>query len=274
MFARARLLLLAAVLALTTTALLATTVACSNAGKETPATENPAAPGEPAESEGALAQLEGYPEDIAPLYEVKLLDTVYYSSIDDPVWGGGRQNYYHSVWESNVPWEEVRDHYRELCDTIDEEDSNDEIVVGYIGDYKIWLNTGFHNDKNMAYLSVYLPKEQVVNENKFYADFPADIVELPDALSAYEEKYYHTLVRPYDTYYESQLRALDANGDQKPDINGAGVMDFYEAKYKDAEEFTIDRATNTVTWKDGVYEVLVVYQDEYGTGVLSVGFNR
>lgn len=274
MFARARLLLLVAILAIATTALLATTIACSNAGRETPAAENPATPGDPAEGEEVLAQLEGYPEDIAPLYEVKLLDTVYYSSVNDTTRGEGRRNYYHSVWEANVGWEQVRDHYRELCDTVVEDESSDEVVVGFIGDYEIWLNTGFHNDKNMAYLSVYLPEADVVDENKFYADFPADMVELPAELSVYDEKYYNTLVREYDTYFESQLRVRDANGDQKPDINGAGVMDFYEAKYKDAEEFAIDRATNTVSWKDGAYKVLVVYQDEYGTGVLSVGFNR
>ncbi|MDP2400788.1 MAG: hypothetical protein Q8M66_02305, partial [Actinomycetota bacterium] len=131
--------------------------------------------------ERVLEQLPGYPHDAVPLYEVKLLDTVYYSVRNDPQWAiveGGLRNFYHSVWESEVPAADVLAYYRELCDEIDEDSTFGEQLTGRIGVYDIFLNTGFHNDKNMAYLSVDLPRNTVTEVNPFFEEYPEGLVEL------------------------------------------------------------------------------------------------
>lgn len=227
--------------------------------------------------EFVLAQLPDYPHDVVPLHEVKLLDTVIYSVRNDPQWAsveGGLRNFYHSVYESNIPASEVLTYYRGLCDSIDEEMTMDEQLYGTIGPYDISLNTGRHNDKEMVYLSVDLPRASVAQTNRFFADYPADLVELPASFKVFEEKYVDSIMRGSEIMYERHFDVLDLDGDGNPDLQGDACLDHFQAQYGARDGFTLDRENRMATWTDGEYRVTVAFMSHFGRGVLEVGRDR
>lgn len=254
-------------------------VAGCSADKGASDTPAPSASGDQtaAPEEFVLTQLEGYPHDVVPLYEVKLLDTVYYSVRNDPQWSaleGGLRNIYHSVYESNIPAADVLEYYRGLCDTVDPEYGNEEMLKGTIGEYTIWLNTGFHNDKNMVYLSVDEPKSKTVEENKFYTDYPEGIVEAHPSMQFFEEMYYDSIVSGSDIWYDRHFEIADLDGDDKADLRGEARLDYYEERYSDKEGFEIDRQYYFVKWIDGEYTVQVAFNEDSNRGVIKVGRDR
>ncbi|MDZ4179057.1 MAG: hypothetical protein U1E29_07475 [Coriobacteriia bacterium] len=226
--------------------------------------------------ERVLEQLPGYPHDAVPLYEVKLLDTVYYSVRNDPQWAiveGGLRNFYHSVWESNVPAADVLAYYRDLCDEIDEDSTFGEQLTGRIGVYDIFLNTGFHNDKNMAYLSVDLPRSTATEVNPFFEDYPKGLVELDGSFAVYEEQHYQTLFGINDVFYTRQFDIVDANGDGRPDYEGDARLTYFEERYGDRTNFVLDSVYGSARWTDGEYNVVVAFSGDGSRGALTIGYD-
>ncbi len=253
---------------------------CSD-GSASNGTADQAAPAPPEEAgapveERVLEQLPGYPHDVVPLYEVKLLDTVYYSVRNDPQWEiveGGLRNLYHSVWESNVPAADVLAYYRDLCDEVDEESSFGEQLYGRIGVYNISLNTGFHNDKNMAYLSVDLPRDTLAEINPFFEEYPEGLVELDGSFAVYEEMYYQALFGGNDVFFTRHFDIIDTNGDGRPEYEGDARIAYFEERFGDKPDFEVDPEYNTVKWTDGEYNVVVAFSGDSSRGALTVGYD-
>lgn len=265
-----------AILAFALTALLVTGCTSSAGDTAKPDARQEPLAGQPA-AEPTLAQLPGYPEDAVPLFEVKKLDTVYYSVRNDPQWAaveGGLRNLYHSVWEASVPAADVLEHYRSLCDTVDAEMTMGEQLYGTIGPYRIFLNTGFHNDKEMAYLSVDLPKAEVSETNKFFGDYPAELVELPASFKVFEEMYYETLVSSTNIRYERHFDIADLDGDGAADLRDDARFSYFEERYGSKEAFKVDREYLTASWQDGEYSVVVAFMESSDRGVVTIGKNR
>ena len=261
--------------------LLALTVAgCSPAEEpatapEAPATETPAeAPEAPAE--WTVRLLEGFPEDTVPLYKSDLLDTAFYSVRNDPQWAaveGGLRNIHHVVYHTAAPSAEVLEHYLGLMSATTDGDASDGSIEGTIGKYTVWVNTTEESSYNAVYMSVDLPKAEVTETNPFYTDYPVDLVETPAEFVFFEDKYYEYLYRSTDMAYWRQFDIADRDGQNGPDLSLEDVYAYYQERYGDKPEFTIDRDARQMTWKDGKYSVTIAFYEGGGRGVLEIGWD-
>jgi hypothetical protein len=232
--------------------------------------------GKTADAEWTVTLLDGYPEDEVPLYKSNLLDTAYYSVRNDPQWAavdGGLRNIHHIVYQTDVDIAEVRDYYRDLMDTVDEERTMGDQVEGTIGKYTVFVNTSEQGSYNAVYVTVDLPKTEVTETNPFYADYPEGLVETPESFVFFEEMFYRTIYRKTDMSYTRHFDIADLDGDTRPDLEGDARYAYFEERYGTKDEFVANRDSGTITWRDGEYVVTVAYMSGYARGVLSVGMD-
>lgn len=253
---------------------------CSPAEEPTATPEAPAAEA-PAETPEAPAEwtvqlLEGWPEDVVPLYKSDLIDTAYYSVRDDPQWRaveGGLRNIHHVVYHTAAPPAEVLEHYLGLMSEKSDDDASDGYIEGTIGNYPVEINTTEESSYNAVYISVDLPKAEVTETNPFYADYPADLVETPAEFVFFEDKYYEYLYRGTDMAYWRQFDIADLGGEPGPDLSLDDVYAFYQERYGDKPEFAVDTASRMITWTDGQYSVTIAFYEGGGRGVLELGWD-
>lgn len=241
----------------------------------TSAEETPAANGSAAPAEWEVTLLDGYPEDVVPLYESTLIDTSYYSVRNDPQWAaieGGLRNFYHVVYHTDVPIADVLAHYKGLMTNVDDSASDNEIE-GTIGQYTVWVNATEEGSYNCIYLRVDLPKAEVTQTNPFFAEYPSDLVETPECFAFFEEIYYQTLYTSTDMSYTRHFDVADLDGDGTVDLDAEGCYAYFAERYGDREEFTINRDAGMITWLDGEYEVTVAFMSGYDRGVLVIGWD-
>ncbi len=276
------------VVALLLSGLLALSGCAGANGKDAGSQQEPTATAGEGESTGDTSELtsadtwevtllDGYPEDVVPLYKSTMLDLVYYSVRNDPQWAaveGGLRNTYHVVYHTDADIAEVREYYKGLMDTIDEESTVGDIVVGTIGKYDVWINTGEQESYNIVYMSVDLPRAEVTEVNPFLADYPADLVEVPACFDFFEDMYYRVTYEDNDMKYTKHFDVVDLDGDGKVDLDTEGCYSYFEERYADKEEFAIDRDAHMVTWVDGKYRVTVAFMADYDRGVLVLGWDH
>ncbi len=262
--------------------LLALTVAAGCSPAEDPGSTSEAPAGESsAEAPEAPAEwtpqlLEGFPEDVVPLYKSDLIDTVFYSVRNDPQWAaveGGLRNIHPVVYQTAVAPAEVLDHYLGLMDSTTDADPSDGAIEGTIGKYTVWVNTTEQGSYNAVYMSVDLPKAEVTETNPFYAEYPADLVETPGEFVFFEDKYYEYLYRGTDMAYWRQFDIADLGGEPGPDLSLEDVYAYYQERYGDKPEFAIDTASRMITWTDGKYHIVMAFYEGGGRGVLEIGWD-
>lgn len=249
--------------------------AAPDAAGETP-TGSPTDASAEAPAEWTVQLLEGYPEDVVPLYKSDLLDTVSYSVRNDPQWAaveGGLRNIYHVVYQTAAAPAEVLEHYLGLMESTTDPDPSDGTIEGTIGKYTVWLNTSEQGSYNAVYMSVDLPKAEVTETNPFYTGYPADLVETPGEFVFFEDKYYEYLLHDTDMAFWREFDIADRDGKDGPDLSLEDVYAFYQERYGDKPEFTIDRDTRTITWTDGEYQITLVFYEDGGRGVLEIGWD-
>ncbi|MHB1137078.1 MAG: hypothetical protein ACYCXR_08675 [Coriobacteriia bacterium] len=264
--------------------LLALTVA-GCAGDEDPGAA-PDAAGGPAETpaeapaeapaEWTVQLLEGWPEDVVPLYKSDMLDTALYSVRNDPQWAaveGGLRNIHHVVYHTAAPPAEVLEYYLGLMSATSDADASDGYIEGTIGKYEVDVNTTEESSYNAVYVTVDLPKAEVTETNPFFADYPADLVETPAEFAFFEDKYYEYLYRSTDMAYWRQFDIADLGGEKGPDLSLEDVYTYYQERYGDKAEFAIDRDTRMITWTDGKYHVVLAFYEGGGRGVLEIGWD-
>jgi len=258
--------------------MLAFSVTGCSAGDE-PAASPDDAPGASAEAtseEWTVHLLEGWPEDIVPLYKSDLIDTAYYSVRNDPQYAaveGGLRNIHHVVYQTAAPTAEVLEHYLGLMSATTDADASDDYIEGTIGEYPVQVNTTEESSYNAVYVTVDLPKAEVTDTNPFYTDYPADVVEVPGEFVFFEDKYYEYLYRRTDMAYWRQFDIADRDGQSGPDLSLEDVYAFCQERYGDKPEFTIDRDARQMTWKDGQYNVVMAFYEGGGRGVLEIGWD-
>ena len=257
--------------------MLVSLLGCSgNGSSEGVASSTPEISDEQQAAEWTVNPLEGFPLDTVPLYKSDLLDTSYYSVRNDPQWAaveGGLRNIYHVVYHTSAPPQEVLEYYLGLMESKTDADASDGYIEGVIGGFPVELNTTEESSYNAVYLSVDLPKSQVTEENPFFDDYPAELVETPAEFIFFEDKYYEYLYRNTDMAYWRQFDIADLNGDDIPDLSLEDVYTFYESIYSEKPEFAIDRASRQMTWKDGEYSVVMAFYEGGGRGVLEIGWD-
>ena len=240
------------------------------AAEEAPA-ETPEAP-----AEWTVQLLEGYPEEIVPLYKSDLLDTAFYSVRNDPQWAaveGGLRNIHHVVYQTSATPGEVLEHYLGLMSATTDGDASDGSIEGTIGKYTVWVNTTEESSYNAVYMSVDLPKAEVTETNPFYTDYPVDLVETPAEFVFFEDKYYEYLYRSTDMAYWRQFDIADRDGQNGPDLSLEDVYAYYQERYGDKPEFALDTDARMITWTDGKYHIVIAFYEGGGRGVLEIGWD-
>ncbi|TDB39025.1 MAG: hypothetical protein D9V44_04995 [Actinobacteria bacterium] len=242
--------------------------AASPGGTPKAATEAP--------TEWAVQLLDGFPEDAVPLYKPDLLDTASYSVRNDPQYAaveGGLRNIHHVVYQTSTPTAEVLEHYLGLMSATTDDDASDGAIEGTIGKYTVWVNTTEESSYNAVYMSVDLPKAEVTKTNPFYADYPADLVEVPGEFVFFEDKYYEYINRGTDMAYWRQFDIADRDTTKGPDLSLDDVYAYYQERYGDKPEFAINRDVRQMTWKDGNYSIVMAFYEGGGRGVLEIGWD-
>ena len=193
--------------------------------------------------------LDGYPEDAVPLYESLAVDTSHYSVRNDPQWvvmEGGLRNYYHVVYYSSASPEEIYAYYRGLMSEVDEVMSVEDILVGTIREYDIWLNTSPGAlDDTTVYLTVDLPRSGVTETNPFFADYPEGLVEVEPVFTRFEHKFEVNSTDDgrivYLEYFEMPIEEDE-------------YFAFYRERYGDREGFTAG-GDGLISWEDEGYSI-------------------
>lgn len=243
---------------------------------ETTATESPVPSPTEAPAEWTVSLLEGFPEDVVPLFEADLIDTAYYSVRNDPQWvavEGGLRNIHHAVYQTSAEPAAVLDHYLGLMSATTDADPSDGLVEGTLGKYVVWVNTTVESSYTAVYVQVDLPRDEVTEVNPFFADYPADLVAVPEEFVFFEDKYYEYLYHPTDMAFWRQFDVADRDDDDVLDLSLEEIYAFYEAGYGDRTEFTVDRDARRITWVDGRYHVNLAFYEGGGRGVLEIGWD-
>ncbi|MBN2848971.1 MAG: hypothetical protein JXP72_11075, partial [Coriobacteriia bacterium] len=163
--------------------------------------------------------------------------------------------------------------YLGLMSATTDGDASDGSIEGTIGKYTVWVNTTEESSYNAVYISVDLPKAEVTEVNAFFAEYPADLVEVPGEFVFFEDKYYEYLYRRTDMAFWRQFDIADLNDDDTPDLSLEDVYAYYEDRYGDKPEFAIDRGARMLTWTDGKYSIVMAFYEGGGRGVLEIGWD-
>ena len=73
--------------------------------------------------------------------------------------------------------------------------------------------------------------------------------------------------------YWRQFDIADRDGQNGPDLSLEDVYAYYQERYGDKPEFTIDRDARQMTWKDGQYHIAIAFYEGGGRGVLEIGWD-
>lgn len=261
------------------TALIPLTITgCASAtpSGETPGGSTSESPAVTEPTEWTVELLEGFPDDVVPLFEADLIDTVYYSVRNDPQWAaveGGLRNIHHVVYQTSKTQAEVLDFYLDLMDSTTDADTGDGYIEGTIDVYDIDLNTTVESSYTAVYLTVDLPRDELTEVNPFYADYPTELVETPAEFVFFEQKYYAYLYRSTDMAYWQQFDIADWNDDGRPDFTLDELYAWYTERYGEKTDFTVDRDGRQITWTDGTYSVTLAFYESGGRGVLQLGWD-
>ncbi len=244
---------------------------------ETTETAEPSAPEASAPAEFTVNLLEGWPEDVVPLYESELLDTVYFSVRNDPQRAaveGGLRNIHHVVYQTSAEPAAVLEYYLGLMSEKSDADASDGYITGTIGTYPVEINTTEESSYNAVYVTVDLPTAEVTETNPFYSEYPAELVEVPGEFAFFEDKYYEYLYRKTDMAYWRQFDIVDRDGVNGPDLSLEDCYAYYQDRYGDKPEFTLTRDARMMTWKDGIYSITIAFYQGGGRGVLEIGWDQ
>lgn len=200
--------------------------------------------------------LEGFPVDQVPLYKlIKVSSNKIFVNTDPKntsTFGNNNYAYYNVVFDSEASQEEFLNYYRNLFDQIiTEEFPNEEMVKGYLGDYKI--TASHYGSGNTGYLQVHLANHQDEQLNKYFMNFPKFIEENPSLVE--HEKSYGLLNQKGGeiefTKYFTVIDSGDQNQDGKDDVDEFALLKKeYQEKYKAQNAYSYDEKTTTIQWQD------------------------
>ncbi|MDD2370399.1 MAG: hypothetical protein PHQ32_00155 [Firmicutes bacterium] len=215
-------------------------------------------------TQGEIKVLSDYPEDFMPLYKVLRVNNCTYEVKDDLNYVFGKDIYI-VEFESSASKDELADYYKKMLDSVDEENSYDEYnFEGLIGEQKVDISISDEGFLDALGTSVYVafgvPKSEYADENKYFIDYPKDLIEMAFASSKsindYREDYYYHLKRYTISYVTTET----------PDKVIAHYHDLYSSKDNYKEEK--DEYGTDFSWKDGEYNCSVSFSDSVGTDML------
>ena len=216
--------------------------------------------------------LEGYPVEEVPLYESEMISSMKFFVNHDPLnlssYFGQLSNYYNVVFKTQASQDDFIKYYRKLVTNELTEYSSNSQVSGTVGKYNI---TASHYGHEYGYLQVYLPREEYSSQNRFHAEYPQDIIEIDPNLIERENSYgllnqnggevEHTR---YFNFIESLPEEWEGNSPFEI------LYQQYIEKYKDKEAFSAIIEDKRLTWKDGEYSVVIIFEESHGRVYLNM----
>ncbi len=208
------------------------------------------------DSETAVPLLDGYPQDILPLYKPDNLLSCGFSYRENDSYGIGK-DIYTVTYESAADQQSLMDYYGSLLTEQDEAPADEEDVItdklsGKIDDYKVELmfldNAG---SSTTVYITLGLPEDMYMDANPYFTDYPDDIVEKYGLLAmqevTYQRQFYVEETVHYITIYTTDAAAQD-------------FSEYYEETYFAAEGFSKSGTDgNAFSWQDGAFSLSVRY---------------
>ncbi|MDD5486315.1 MAG: hypothetical protein PHW65_02005 [Dehalococcoidales bacterium] len=176
--------------------------------------------------------LDGYPEDIWPLYKSLAVDRCDYSILF-PVYNdiGYHQNRFSVIYVTEEDLEEIEVYYNGLLETVIDDGFFQ--AYGYIDGYELqayWIDEDFDNE---IYLQVYLPEHLQLSSNPYLSDFPDFLSGLYEPKDIWLESFTCTSNPPKGTTETSKL--YSHNGTM------LGALEHYRAILKSSPDFTEDK---------------------------------
>ncbi len=208
--------------------------------------------------------LSGFPKDFMPLHEALRVNNCEYEVKEEANWVFGKDMYI-LEFESKATKDELAVYYKDLLDSVDEEASFDDFSFeGLIGEQRVSVNI---TDEGLldalgttVRISFGVPKSEYSNENKYFNDYPNNLIEQAFVNTAVRYKYLENY------YYDLKQYSVAYQTIEKPEV----VVDYYNGKYGDKEKFKAvkDQYGTTFTWIDGDYKCYVRYTDSEKTDML------
>lgn len=204
------------------------------------------------ETAGFVPLLEGYPEDVLPLYESTGITGCGFIYRDDPNFVIGKDLYTVS-YASDASLEEISEYYQSLLTYMDEY-SEEDFLQGDIGDHHVLvsINDAYDDDFRHVDMSIGLAEDEYVDENPFFADLPGGLVEISGMIRLQEASYLTSI------YSADEVRYLTV---YETDLTEEDFAAFYQEKYGKIPGFSEDRDDYGLTyaWEDRGYACHVTY---------------
>ena len=171
--------------------------------------------------------LDGYPEDIWPLYGELAIDScsldVQFPSYNQT---GHYVNSYTVVYITNKTKQEIAEYYTSLLQTQEESGFYD--ALGTIDGYELNARWDEWGANNIVYLSVLLPNTLNITENPLHADFPEILLNFYEIDDLWNE-YFVCTSNPGGTVIASKL--FSHSGTK------AEALEFYRSLYSDTQDY-------------------------------------
>ena len=242
--------------------------ACSNSA-DTNATA--AAPDKEIAEQVNAALLSGYPQDVLPLFQPDSLISCSFSyrSVDQYDIG---KDIYSVTYQSIATQQDLINYYSALFSekndnpSVEGEEITDKLS-GKIGANSIEILFLDNEDSTTTvYLTLGLSSAQYTEENPYFSDYPADIVDAyGQALLleiTYEEQYYGEKTDHYFTVYQT-------------DATMQAFTDYYNRKYASKNGFTqtASDTRSSFSWQDQGFDVDIAYSGG-STGYVTIDVSK
>ncbi|KAF0091758.1 MAG: hypothetical protein FD141_1547 [Fusobacteria bacterium] len=214
--------------------------------------------------------LSGFPLDFMPLFEVLRVNNCSYEVKEEANWVFGKDMYL-AEFESKASKEELSVYYKDLLDSVDEEASFDEYSFeGLIGEQRVSVNItdeGFQDALGTTVnISFGVPKNKFAKDNKYFGEYPNDLIDQAFVNSAFRYKYLE------DNYYKLKQYSIAYQTIEAPEVVVAHYNNLYSGKDKFKTEK--DQYGTTFTWVDGEYKCYVRYTDSVSTDMLLLSIQK
>lgn len=205
--------------------------------------------------------LEGYPEDIVPLFKsVKVSSSNFFVNNDPGKFDdyfGTPVNYYNVVFETEASPEEMLSYYRSLMSEVNSDPLNDETVEGKIDKYKVSASHYGNDPANYGYLQVYLPPAELAKSNPYFKNYPG-IVEVDQLWVEHESSFGYLNQNGGEIEYW-QYFPLTEDQDGRESLIKA-----YQDKYQDETDYTYDDKTGLMRFMKDGYSVNMTFSRNHG----------
>ena len=214
--------------------------------------------------------LKDFPIDKVPLYKLNKVSSSKIFINTDPKntsnFGQNNFAYYNTVFYSDATQEEFLNYYKDLFDSqITEEYDNSEMVKGNIGQYKV--SAAHYGFDNTGYIQVHLPDINDEIINKHFTNFP-EIFKASTEIVEHEKSYGLLNQNGGETEFTKYFTVIDSGDtdkDGKDDVDEFLKLETeYQEQYQLKPEYSYDKNSGLMKWKDGDYEVSLSISKSHG----------